>query len=279
MHRVVSVWLPTWSTDKLRLCPDAPSPDMPLITAAHDGHRRVIAAADRAALALGLRPALPLAQTQTAVPDLAIADADPEGDTAALERLAAWCLRYAPLAEPDAPDGVLLDITGCAHLWGGEAAIVDDLLGCLSERGCAARAAVAGTIGAAHTLARYAAGERPVLVEPGGDEDAVSPLPIAALRLPAGTVDSPHRVGLERVGQLLAAPGRRSARCCCDDWSRQPGARPRCLSRGWSASHRNMSARDPQVGRDFHSGPNGDVGLYQPFPSIRESGPPSTPFT
>lgn len=179
---------------------------MPLVTTAHDGHRRVIVAADRVALTLGLRPGRALAQAQAAVPDLAIADADPEGDTAALGRLAAWCLRHTPLTAPDPPHGVLLDITGCTHLRGGEAALVDDLLGCLSERGYAAHAAVAGTIGAAHALARYAAGERPALVEPGGEEDAVSPLPVAALRLPAGTVGSLHRVGLECVGQLLAAP-------------------------------------------------------------------------
>jgi hypothetical protein len=70
---------------------------MPLITAASDGRRMVVAAADRAALALGIRPAMPLAHARAMVPGLTVVDADPEADAAALHRVAAWCLRYSPL--------------------------------------------------------------------------------------------------------------------------------------------------------------------------------------
>ena len=83
-----------------------------MVTAAHDGERRVVAAVDAAAQALGLRPGLPLAQAQARVPGLAVVDADPAGDETALARLAAWCLRYTPLTAPDPPNGLWLDITG-----------------------------------------------------------------------------------------------------------------------------------------------------------------------
>ena len=128
MRRVISVWLPTWPTDRLRKARVLPA-DTPLITRAHDGNRMAIAAADQAARSLGLHAGLPLAQAQAMVPDLTILEADPAGDAAALSELAAWCLRYAPRTAADAPDGIWIDATGCAHLHGGEAGLLADIKG------------------------------------------------------------------------------------------------------------------------------------------------------
>jgi len=201
MRRVVAVWLPTWPTDRLRRNPGAPSPEMPLITAASDGRRMVVAAADRAALALGIRPAMPLAHAHAMVPGLTVVDADTDGDAAALVRMAAWCLRYSPLTASDPPDGVWIDITGCAHLHGGEAALLADLLERLSHAGTHARAAVADTPGAAHAVVRFSPEPAAVIV-PGAHQAAITPLPITALRLPAETVGALRRLGFDRVGQL-----------------------------------------------------------------------------
>jgi len=193
--------LPTWPTDRLRRNPGAPSPEMPLITAASDGRRMVVAAADRAALALGIRPAMPLAHAHAMVPGLTVVDADTDGDAAALVRMAAWCLRYSPLTASDPPDGVWIDITGCAHLHGGEAALLADLLERLSHAGTHARAAVADTPGAAHAVVRFSPEPAAVIV-PGAHQAAITPLPITALRLPAETVGALRRLGFDRVGQL-----------------------------------------------------------------------------
>ena len=138
----------------------------PLVTSAHDGHRRVIAAADAAARALGLRPGLPLAQASARIPGLAVMEAEPDADAAALGRLAAWCLRYAPLTAPDPPDGVWIDATGAAHLVGGEAALLADLVERLQRAGFAARAAIADTPGAAHAVARYGEKDQKILPLP-----------------------------------------------------------------------------------------------------------------
>ncbi len=179
--------------------------DSPLVTATHDGRRCVIASADRAARTLGLRPGLPLAHAQAMLPDLAVVEADPDGDAAALARLAAWCLRYAPLTSADPPDGVWIDVTGCAHLHGGEQALLEDVVARLEDKGVAARAAIADTPGAAHAVARY--GGIAVSVVPlSGQADALALLPIAALRLEAEMVTGLHRLGLDRVGQLVSAP-------------------------------------------------------------------------
>jgi protein ImuB len=79
-----------------------------MVTAIHDGRRRVLAGVNRAAAALDLRPGLPLAQARAMVPGLLVMEADPDGDRAALVRLAAWCLHLTPLTSADPPDGVWL---------------------------------------------------------------------------------------------------------------------------------------------------------------------------
>ncbi|MDT8315425.1 DNA polymerase Y family protein [Roseomonas mucosa] len=206
MRRVISLWLPTWPTDRLaRRRPGALPVEAPVVTRARDGRRLVVAAANRAALALGLRPGMPLAGAQAMVPGLEVAEADPAGDAAALADLAAWCLRYSPLTAPDPPDGIWIDATGCAHLHGGEAALLDDLLRRLGRAGVAARAAIADTPGAAWAVARHAAAPATV-VAPGAAADALAFLPVAALRLPPGTLAGLRRMGLDLVGQLVAMP-------------------------------------------------------------------------
>lgn len=174
-----------------------------MATVLHDGRRRVVvAAADAAAQALGLRPGMALTHAVAFLSDLTIIAAEPEADAAALHRLAAWCRRYTPLAAPDPPDGLWLDITGSAHLFGGEAALADKLVARLGRDGFMARAAVADTPGAAHAAARYAPG-----VLPAGEHLAFcGPLPIAALRLPPDTVALLRRLGFDRVADLDRVP-------------------------------------------------------------------------
>jgi len=181
--------------------PDHP-PDHPAVTAQHDGRRRIVAAADAAAQALGLRPGTALAHAVAMVPGLTVLEAEPEADATALHRLAAWCHRYTPLAAPDPPDGLWLDITGAAHLFGGEAALADSLVARLGRNGLLACAAVADTPGAAHAAARYAPGVLP----PGVQAAICGPLPIAALRLPPDLVALLRRLGFDRVADLDRVP-------------------------------------------------------------------------
>ena len=207
MRRVVSVWLPHWATDRLQLgkpsrSPDEAKLDQPVVTARHDGRRRVVAAADAAAQALGLRIGMALAHAAAVAPGLTIVEAEPEADAAALHRLAIWCHRYTPLAAPDPPDGLWLDITGAAHLFGGEAALADSLVARLGRNGFMARAAVADTPGAAHAAARYAPGVLPA----GRHMEICAILPIAALRLPSDLVGVLRRLGFDRVADLGRLP-------------------------------------------------------------------------
>ena len=181
-----------------------PPPDKPLVTAMPDKRRQVLAAADRAARALGLAPGMPVAQAQAMVPGLTVIPATPERDAKALEKAAAWCLRYAPLAAPDSPNGLWIDATGCTHLFGGEAATLADLVARFGRSGIACRAAIAETPGAAWAMARY--GADPTALVAAGAAAALRPLPVAALRLDAATVSALRRLGFERIGQLVDAP-------------------------------------------------------------------------
>ena len=176
-----------------------------MITAIREGSRRIIAAVDDAARALGLRPGQTVAHAQALVPDLTIVPARPEADAAALARLAAWCLRYAPIVAPDPPDGIFIDIAGAAHLRGGEHKLLDDLVARLNRAGITVQASVADTPATAWAVARYGSDR---VVPPGRMADAIASLPIQALRLSADTVASLREVGIERVAQLAAkSPG------------------------------------------------------------------------
>ncbi len=172
------------------------------MTVAREGNRRILASVDATASTLGLQPGMKLAQAQALAPDLAIHDADPEGDAAALLRLAGWCLRYAPLAAPDPPDGLWIEVSGSTHLWGGEAALLDDLVRRLTGRGLTARAAVADTPALAHAMVRF--GPAPVTVMPS-EAPAPADLPVEALRLPPDVCASLRLMGFERTGLLIAA--------------------------------------------------------------------------
>jgi protein ImuB len=207
MTRVVSVFLPTWSTDRFRRGLRAASlpPEQPLVLVGSDGSRQVVLAADRAAQQAGLKVGMPSTKAQVLVPGLTIAEAATQDDVDALERLAFWALRYSPVAAADPPDGIVIDIAGADHLMDGEEALLGNLAERLSAAGFAARMAVADSLGAAHALARFGR-EDVVVVDVGQCRQAVVALPLACLRIDPVVVASLLGLGFETVGDLLAQP-------------------------------------------------------------------------
>ncbi len=159
-----------------------------------------LTAVDPAALALGLEPGLGLADARARVPELVVQDADPHADLDWLARLSDGCLRYTPLVALAPPAALILDITGCAHLFGGEAPLADDLTGRLARLGMTVRHAMANTPDAAQALARYQ-------TAPAADEAAaIRRLPVAALGLEPDSVTALRRAGLKTVGDLTSRP-------------------------------------------------------------------------
>src|SRR5438067_10186494 len=219
MRRVMYVFLPSWPIDRLRqltekrggslpsLCNAVPADEPPFATVTASGGRRLIAALNPAAAKAGLAPGMPLPDALSFVPGLVTAPADPAADRAALTRLAEWCGRYSPWTAPDDSDGIKIEITGSAHLWGGEAALTADLARRLTRQRITHRIAIAGTLGAAWALSRYAAADnQPALPAPQDERAALAPLPVEALRLDPETVQGLRRVGLRRIGELYPMP-------------------------------------------------------------------------
>lgn len=189
----------------------APLPDTqaaaPLVTAMVDHGRRIVAAADRHARGAGIIPGMTITRARTYAPVLTIIDADPAGDSEGLRRLGLWAARrYSPVVATDPPNGILLDITGCAVLFGSEKALLKDLHRRVAGAGYDVQIAVADTAGAAHAVARQVPAGRPVTIEPGQHGKALALLPIDALRLTPDTVDGLARLGFDRIEQLVAAP-------------------------------------------------------------------------
>jgi len=178
----------------------------PLITSIREANRNVIGAACPRAQALALRAGMPLTQARAQVRGLDIRPADPEGDRAALERLAILAARrWSPIVALTGVDGLFLDLTGTAHLFGGEEAMARRIVRLLGRLGYTARIAVADTAGAAWALARNPS--RAVSICPSGAHAAaLTPLPIEALRIEPAAAELLRRLGVERIGQLMAMP-------------------------------------------------------------------------
>lgn len=169
----------------------------PVVLIAETAHGFRIEAANAAARSEGGCPGMWLADARTLCPGLVTAPANPAGDRGFLERLALWAQRWGPWSACDPPDGLVVDITGAAHLFGGEAELLGDVHASLARRGLAARAAIAPTAGAAWALAHF--GPPQAIAHPG---DSLAGLPVAALRLDPEVLLLLRRLGLKRIGDL-----------------------------------------------------------------------------
>ncbi len=144
------------------------------------------------------------------MPELVLVERDPAGERTTLERIADWCDRWTPLVGLDdfaGEAGLLLDVGGVPHLFGGEAALCTEIVRRLATRGFAAAAAIAGTPAAARAVARHALREGGVRVIEAGDErSAVAGLPVGAIDPDGSRVAALARLGLKRIGDLLERP-------------------------------------------------------------------------
>ena len=219
-RRVVSVWFPRLATNRIARQRSADARSVPLanplaeplatVEQIQSGFR--LAAVNRTAEQMGLAAGHPLADARALVPNLETVPADPADDAKALKKLALWAGRYSPWTTPwetgdstqNDRNGLWLDISGCAHLFGGEAVLLEDLINRLGRAGLEVQAGLAGTPGAAWALARYGlSGNRQFRrIAPGTEREALAELPVAALRLPPDTVETLVRLGLRQIGNL-----------------------------------------------------------------------------
>jgi len=250
-RRILSLWLPSLASERWAIARQAErrrkrereaggaAEDAPFALIEEVNGRPCLTALSRTAAAAGLCPGQPLAAARAQLPALQVAARAPAREAARLEQLQRWSLRYTPWSATDplgegAADqprdpgsralaslgygggaGLFLDVSGCAHLFGGEAALMEDLRNRLAKAGHSARLGLAGTPGAAWALARFATteGRAACRIDPGAEAKALQNLPAAALRLPPAQVGLLKRLGLGRIGDLRGiAPASLTAR-------------------------------------------------------------------
>jgi len=185
-------------------------PQTPTVVVAKQQNAILIHSLDEAAIRAGLSIGLPLANARAICPEMTVYDADEAADRKTLGDIADWCDRFTPLVALDLPYGLYLDITGCAHLFGGERALLQIVCGALDRRGFAVSAAIASTSICARTLTRHAAGK---IVADGGEAAAVGPLPVSALGAGDAITGGLRRAGLKTIGDVASrAPSEITAR-------------------------------------------------------------------
>jgi protein ImuB len=189
------MWFPRLAANRaLRLCPS----DGPFALTIRRDNTDRIHDLNAAAEAQGLYRDMPFAEARAFCPQLQARPADPAAEARFLSGLRRWALRYCPWVGIEDADGLVLDITGSAHLYGGEAAMLTDMRARLDHAGIEVRLGLADSRGAAWALAHHGEGVAP----PGASAAALEDLPIAALRLDVATVAALQRMGLRSIGAL-----------------------------------------------------------------------------
>jgi protein ImuB len=204
-RRIIALWFPRLQTDRLQRrqtrAKAPPDDSPPLVIAAKTGGALKLAAVDRKATAQGLERGMTLADARAMLPALSVKAANETADHALLEAIAEWCDRFTPFVALLPPQSLVLDVTGAAHLFGGERAMLDLMRVSLAKQGFAIRGALAGTAGAARALAHYRDG---TIVAAGEEAAAVASLPVEGLGLDAAATQAFRRAGLKTIGQIAA---------------------------------------------------------------------------
>lgn len=196
------MWLPHLPIDRLKRIGAAPD-DLPVAVYAKTGNAFTLTAVDRSASAFAITRSMSLSDARALCPTLFAIEAEPEEDARFLDSLAAWCERYTPIVVIDAPDGLLLDVTGCTHLFDGEHALRSVIHKALARGGVTARIAIAPTPAAAWACARFG---RARVIDDASLKAALDALPVEALRASPQAQALLRRFGLTRLGEIANAP-------------------------------------------------------------------------
>ncbi|MBC7936579.1 MAG: DNA polymerase Y family protein [Rhizobacter sp.] len=201
--RFVTIWFRYLKTDWFTLRrPTLAS--VPFVLASADHGRMVVTAANLLAQQKGVDIGMVIADARAIIPSLQVLDDKPELSNQLLKALAEWFIRFTPIVALDPPSGLILDVSGCTHLWGGEKQYLADIIARLKRSGYTARAAMADTIGASWAIARY--GTDTLIIENGQQTIALLSLPPAALRLESEIVERLEKLGLRQLSQFIPMP-------------------------------------------------------------------------
>jgi protein ImuB len=205
MRRVLCLWFPLLPIDRIERR-EAKLREVPFALVAESANRLLVHAANARAAREGVRDGMALADARAICPQLLTRPAEPLADAKLLVTLARLMERASPLVAIDGSDGLFLDMTGIAHLFGSETSMLGALARWIERQGFTVRMALADTPGAAWALAHH--GGACTLIEPGANAVALAPLPVAALRIDEAAAELSERLGLTTIGALYPLPRR-----------------------------------------------------------------------
>ncbi|MEM8728625.1 MAG: DUF6504 family protein [Pseudomonadota bacterium] len=246
-RRILSLWFPRLGAERLMRAARG-TWDGPLAVVEERGNMQVVSSVNAVACAAGIRRGQPVRDAHAMCAGLLTRTRNAPAEAAFLTALRRWAGKFSPWVAEEAPDGLVIDLSGCAHLFGGEEALMAVVESDCAAMGLSVRLGLADTLGAAWALARYAGaapsavrsgdaiaqearatrarasrrkhwtkgGAAPQMtagsvttgrIAPAGQSHgALSPLPVAALRLDDDTTAQLGRLGLRRIADLLGQP-------------------------------------------------------------------------
>ena len=202
MPRYASIWFPYLLAEYTARKKPALR-EIPFVLAAPERGRMIIDSVNALAMQKGIRPGMVLADCKAILPELKMVKSEPGRAEKLLNALAAWCIGYTPFAALDMPDGLILDTSGCTHLWGGEMQYLENIKTRLNAYGYTVKIAIADTIGAAWAMARFGAA---AVVKSGQQREMLRGMPPAALRLDAAILTRLRKLGFNRVDSFIDMP-------------------------------------------------------------------------
>lgn len=202
MPRYASIWFPYLLTEYVaRKEPDVRN--VPFVLASRQRGRMVIDAVSELAARQHIRMGMVLADCKAIMPELQVFESEPDKASKLLNALAEWCVRYSPVVGVDLPDGLILDTSGCTHLWGGEAAYIQTIENKFRSFGYTTRIAISDTIGTSWAVTRFGA---EIIVKPKMQSSALKDLSPIALRLDSEIVTKLRKLGLNHIGDFIDMP-------------------------------------------------------------------------
>lgn len=201
--RFVAIYFPYLVTDWLALR-RADLVNLPFGTGTSDHGRLVLASLNAWAAQLGLYKGMSVADARALLPVFEVIEHKPGIESKLLQGIAEWAIRYSPVVSIDTPDGLILDASGCAHLWGGEEPYINDITTRLKNLGYQVRVSMADTIGTAWAVSRFA--KETSIIAAEKQFDALLPLPPAALRIEQSAQERLQKLGLYTIRDFISLP-------------------------------------------------------------------------
>lgn len=177
----------------------------PFVFTLPDRGRVTITAVSEAAAGHGIAPGMGAADAKAICTGLQVFNDKPERAAKLLKGIGEWCIRYSPIVATHLPDGLILDITGCTHLWGTEQDYLQDIVSRLKEKGYHVHAAIADTIGTAWAVSHFGQHQTAV-IDTNAHTQALIPLPPAALRLEEPVLQRLKKLGFYQIKSFIGMP-------------------------------------------------------------------------